>query len=678
MEQTSSASPRLRLGILGVVILSLFGALFARLWYLQVMATDRYQEVSQANRVRVVMDDAPRGRILDTTGRVLVDNRTSLVVTIDPAVVDSLDRAETDALYFALADELTTFGVPTKVSHLERRMSDAQYSRLQPIPVAVDVPPELQLVLAERSAQFPGVDVHRESVREYPHGTLAVHIVGYVGRISPDELEEQQGSTTGAPVSELVEAGNLDEVKPYQPDSTIGKTGVEALYEAELRGVPGVTRLEVDSEGRPVRVIDEQAPVPGNDLVLTVNLDIQQQAEVQLAAQLDSLRGSRTRDGRTRRTPAGSVVVEDPRDGGVLGMASYPTFDPAEFVNGISTERYEALTGGSDDQNPLTNRAVGGLYAPGSTFKLVTAYAGLTSGVIGPNDTINDPGYYQLPDCTGNGCEIQNAQRQPHGSVDLRKSLTVSSDTFYYRIGDLLWRGRSTYGDPIQDAAKQFGLGQPTGLGLQGEVSGIVPTPEQKRQRHEENPEAFPYGDWYTGDNVNLSIGQGDVLISPIQLANAYSTFANGGTRFQPRLARAVVVPGGDPAVPADVVKVLEPVVLGTVDIPPSVRAPIESGLAGVASQSGGTATSVFQGWDTDAWPIASKTGTAQVNDKADNALFVAYGPVGAPDIVAVALLEEAGFGSEAAAPVVRRVLGPFVGQPPDRSTPLADGEVAD
>ena len=657
MERMDDA-PGLRLSILGIVVISLFGALFARLWYLQVMATEDYQQVTQANSVRTITEEAPRGRILDAQGRVLVDNRTSLVVTVDTEAVAELDEADADELLLGLATELTDFGVPTKVSRIERRLTDPQYSPLQPIPVAVDVPEELGIYLAENADAFPGVAVRRETVRTYPHGTLAAHLLGYVGRISPPEFEAKMG-----PVDDPLE----DVAKPYQPDSNIGKGGVEQVYEDDLRGVPGITRVEIDAQGRVVREIDRQPPVPGNDVQLTIDLDVQRNAEAQLARQLEGLRGSTTRDGKTRKTPAGAAVVLDPRSGGVVAMASYPTYDPSEFVNGISQERFDRLTQVDPSENPLTDRALYGLYSPGSTFKLVTAHAGLVTGMIEGNSTRNDPGYYDIEGCEGGPevCQRQNAGRAANGSVDVPRSLTVSSDVYYYWLGDRFYRESATYGDGIQASARAFGFDEPTGIPLPGEAGGVIPDKAWKAELA-----AAIDGDptWYAGDNLNLAIGQGDVLVTPLQVADAYATFANGGTRYQPQVAARVLRPGADPADPTSVVRTIDPVVAGTLDLPPRVYDPILEGLAGVPVS--GTAASAFDGWDHDAFPLAGKTGTAEVGSetdvKADTALFAAFGPVGEPRYAVFVLLEEAGFGSDAAAPVVRRILEPLAGQAPE------------
>lgn len=667
----TSDSPRLRLGIVGIVVLSLFAALFARLWYLQVMDSERYEEVSQANRVRVVAEEAPRGRILDSQGRIIVDNRTSLVVTVDPNELGELDDPERDEVIRALAGELTSFGVPTKVDRVERRLVDPQYDPLQPIPVAIDVPEELEVFLAERAEQFPGIAVRRESVRTYPHGVAAAHILGYVGRVSQEEFEAEMGEDASG-----VAALASDHPKPYQPDSNVGKTGVEQAFEDELRGVPGVRRIEVDANGRPVRTIDDQAAEPGNDIQLTVDIELQQRAEAELASQLQTLRGG-------ARAPAGSVVLLDPRNGDVLAMASYPTFDPADFVNGISQERYDRLTGGDDAENPLINRAVAGQYAPGSTFKPITAHAALSKGMVDPNQWRNDPGTYHIVGCPddGPGCVLRNAGGQAHGSVNMARSLTVSSNVYYFELGDRFYRERAIHGDAIQESARQFGLGSPTGIDLPEETGGVVPDPEWKQELYDAMPEdqqALGDPTWYPGDSANIAAGQGDMLATPLQMARAYGVVANGGIVHEPRLVKRILAPGDDVDDP-EAGRAMQPDVVEEFEFQPQWRDPILEGLVGVA-QGDGTASAAFDGWDHQAWPVASKTGTAEVEARDDDfAVFGAFGPADAPEYVAFTVLEEAGFGGEAAAPMVRRIFEVLAGQEPlqpdEELPPEAQGE---
>ncbi len=644
-------SPRLRLSILGIVAFSLFAALFARLWFLQIMATDQGEVEAANNRLRVIQEEAPRGRILDAKGRVLVDNRTSLVVTIDPHGLKDLKKDQRDDMLLRLATELTKSGVPTKVTGIEKRLGDPQYSPLQPIPVAIDVPETLMVFLAERADDFPSVQVRRETVRHYPEGSLAAHVEGYVGRISSTELEARMGTKEEPKVNP----------KPYEPDSDVGKTGIERTFEDDLRGIPGEITVEVDSKGRVKNEVGHKHPVPGNDVQLTLDIDVQRVTEQNLANELEGVRGTYTRDGKLAQGKAGSSVVIDPHNGNVVAMASYPTYDPSEFVNGISTDRYNQLVGGEAADNPLINRAIGGLYAPGSTFKLVTAYAALTKGLITGSTGYQDNGVYNV----GNR-EFQNAGRFAHGWVPLPKAITVSSDVYFYWLGDRFWKERDKVGDGIQETARLFGYGQPTGVQLPGELGGVVPDPAWKKQFWQSLPadQQLKDGDkWYAGDNVNLAIGQGDLLATPIQVANAYATFVNHGVRHQTNLVLRVLKPGGDPSDPGAVVRSIDPIVASQFTMPDDDYTPLHTGLAGVTTDKDGTATEFFKGFDQTNFGVLGKTGTAEVKGKADTSIFVGVGPAQDPSYAAIAVLEQSGFGADAAGPVVRGVFGYVSGQ---------------
>jgi penicillin-binding protein 2 len=637
-------SPRLRLSILAIVVVSLFGALFARLWYLQVMAAPEYQVEAEANRVRLLVEEAPRGRILDVNGNVLVDNRTSLVVTVNRQDLNGLTDDERAALLLRLSQTLTAYGTPTKVTTIERRLDDPRYDQLQPVPIAIDVSEELFLYLSERADEFPSMEIRREPVRSYPNGTLAAHLLGYVGPISDAEYEERRGD---------------DEPKPYQPDSQIGKGGVEATFEDELRGVPGQRLVEVDAKNRPVRTVSYTPPEPGNDLQLTIDLDIQRSTETALAEQLMATRAkTSTQSGRRDPAPAGAAVILDPRNGNVLALASYPSFDPDDFVNGISFDRYAQLADAPD--TPLLDRTIQGLYAPGSTFKPFTAVAAMSRGLIGPNDFYEDRGVYRM--ATGT---FSNAGSTRHGSVNVEKSLRVSSNVFYAWLGDRFHRERAIVGDGVQDTARAFGLGAPTGIELPAERPGVVPDAAYKLQLWESLPPDArgETGEWFPGDNVNTAVGQGDLLVSPLQLATAYGTIANGGTVYQPNIVAKVLHHGGDVNDPEAVIRVIEPHVNNQIDLPPHIRDPIVRGLVGVTNETGGTAVSTFRGFEQTFFRVAGKTGTAEVRGRDDTSVFTAFAPAEAPRFVAVAFLEESGFGGQAAAPAVRRILEPLAGQ---------------
>ena len=658
-------SPRLRLSIIAVVVISLFGALFARMWYLQVMVATRYQIQATADRVRTVQIEAPRGLIYDDRHRLLVGNRTSLVVTMDPVALSRLTQKETDDLELRVATELTDAGVPTKVKQIQQDLIDKNVNHLQPIPIAIDVPDDVELYFAERAGEYPGVAVQRESVRRYPYGSLAANVLGYVARISDTELKQKQGGPT--PTRKVA--------KPYQADSEIGKTGIEAAYEDELRGTPGIERIEVDAQNNPVRVLSETPPIPGDDIQLTLDIDAQRSAETALAQEL-AIRKGKTEGGNVLAAPAGSVVALNPNTGGVIAMATYPTYNPADFVNGISSAEYAQLTENGDTNNPLINRATQGQYAPGSTFKLVTAISALQHGLITSNTWYDDTGGFTTPGCTGvaAGCFKRNSGGEVLGEVNLPLAITKSSDAYFYRLGYLFYSNSNIYGpSALHDTAVSLGLARPTGIPIGNESIGFIPDHATELQRHREAPKAFN-GQWYPGDSENAAIGQGDVLVTPLQLANAYNTFANHGTLYEPQVVEKILKPGGNPNRPADVVLAVRPVVRGRVSLPPDVYDPILQGLQGVVGQPGGTATAAFAGFDLTHWPLAGKTGTAQVYGKGDTSLFASFGPVGAPRYTVVAVLEESGFGADAAAPVVRHVWETVTGQHPTHVTDQQTG----
>ena len=646
----TSDSPHLRMGVLGVVAISLFAALFSRLWFLQVMSAPTFAVAAQENRERVVPIAPVRGRILDREGRVLADNRNSNVVTVDREAV--ADETERRVLFARVAKVL---GVT--VADLEARFNDRRYSPLLPVPLAEDVPEAIVVHIAERGDLFPGVEAKEVAVRVYPYGSRAAHVIGYIGALSDTEFESL-------------------EAQGYSLEDQLGKDGVEKIFEKDLRGTPGSITLEVDSQGRVLRELSRTDAISGRDLQLTLDLRVQALAEDTLAQALLTARTRTPEDNPNHfAAPAGSVVVLDPNDGSIVAMASYPTFDPREFIGGIATDRYAALLDPANNF-PLTNRAIAGQYAPGSTFKVITATAGLAAGVVSSGTQFLDSGSYTVPDCTGERCTFSNAGGHQNGWVTLPTALAASSDVYFYSIGADLWRFRDRYDLAIQDTATNYGFGAETGVALPGEQGGRVPTPEQKQAAHDENPTAFPFGQWFTGDNVNLAVGQGEMLATPLQLANAYAAFSNGGTVFSPNIAMRIAEPssldGGLPKIDRQI----GPRVLRTIGLSSNVRDPILAGLIGAVRSSDGTASPVFAGFPLEQYQIAGKTGTAQTAGKEaefDTSLFVGFGPVGAPRYVVAAVLEQSGFGADAAAPVVRRIfesLGGFAPLPDVQDAP--------
>ena len=641
-------SRMLRLSILGVIGLALLTTLVVRLWYLQVVASEEYVGLAVGNVIRTVPEPAPRGRIFDVRGRELVGNRTVNVVTMDAFVLrDQISRTQRGRLSLELARQLSRSGVLTKSLQIEESMTDPSYGPLDRIPLAVGVSDEIKVFLAERNEEFPGVEVVQRTQRVYPYGDLAAHILGYIDTITAEELEARENHP-----------------KRYSTLDEIGKSGVELAFEDILRGSPGWREIEVDNVGNVVRERGYRPPRPGTDVVLTLDADLQGVVEEEL---LRGLLEARERQDTsvedsfvTFPAPAGAVVVLDPGNGDVLAMASYPSYDPRVFIGGVSEDEFAAYLHPASHA-PLNNRAIQGVYAPGSTMKPLTAYAALSTGLIGPEgflgvtQTTPDPGFHVLDDCIGE-CEFENPRRAPNGDVDLRMAITVSSDVYFYKLAEQFSRRSGYDEDQIQETARAFGFGRTTGIALPFEHAGIVPDAEIRRARHEDNPVAFPDPLWRTGDTINISIGQGDLGVTPLQLANAFTPFANGGQRYLPNVAVATVDP-----ISGEVVNRILPRQGSRIYLPQDLLAPIMDGMRGAATLRTdlriGTAYAAFEGFPHDRWPIAGKTGTAEVLGKADSAVFVGLGPLPQPRYVVAVLLEESGFGGDAAAPVTRRIL---------------------
>ena len=636
----SPESLRLRLSFLALLALLAFGVLAARLWYLQVMSSEEFEDIAVANTIRVLYEPAPRGRIFDRSGNVLVDNRESLVVTVDRFTFDTeFDDDGQEALVLRLATEISRAGRLTKVFEINEALDDPRFGPLDSVPVADDVTENFEIILAERADEFPGVSTDLRSVRTYPYGDLAAHILGYVSLLSEEQFE-------------LV----ADDPKTYRRNDEIGQTGIEAAFESVLRGVPGFTRLEVDNVGDPVQVIEQVDPVAGADVHLTLDIDIQALAEQELLSGLAEARQQERDDPEDLpfKAPGGAMVVLDPNGAGVLAMASFPTYSPSEFVSGFSEDRWAELQDPNNHQ-PLHNRALAGIYPPGSTFKLFTAYAALNGGVIGPRGVLDtrtlyeDAGVYVVPSCEEESiasCTFKNAEEAIYGPVDLVRAITVSSDVYFYYLGDTMDRADRFDREGIQRAALLFGFGAQTGIALPGEGVGRVPSPTAAEAAGEP---------WRTGDSIVLAIGQGVLGATPLQLANGYAAFANGGTLYAPKIVDRVENP-----VTGEVVQAFGDRTLTQVYLPESIRRPILDGLLGVTSEVDGTAYFAFAGFPHEEWSVAGKTGTAEVVGKADNSLFAAFGPNPDPEYVVVAIMEESGFGASVAAPAVRRVLEPI------------------
>ncbi len=679
----------LRLRIVGIVALCLLAALGARLWYLQVMQRDELRTRAETNIERIVYEEAPRGRIFDAKGRILVDNRLVYVVVVDRIeLAAALDQEEQQEMFLELARIVSRSGRLTKADDIASRLTRREYGPFDTVPVAFDIEPDLLVYLGERPDLFPGVSVEERTVRTYPYGTLAAHVLGYVGPITQSEYQAR-----------LAQADPDDpEAKTYQPGDEIGKSGVERIYEDQLRGIPGRRFFEVNAFDEIVLEHHDlsRAPVPGNDVHLTIDADVQNLTEIELRRALDKARDQPKPedqpDAPDFTASAGAAVALDPRNGSILAMASFPTYDPRDFVGGISQRLFDDLTA-PDNFSPILNRAIQGEYAPGSTFKLITSYAALEHGLIGTapgamigiDDFYTDTGTYRYPLCVDESdtC-IFNSPYCCERGVDLRDALTVSSDTYFYRLGgEGFFQRPSPADEGIQEVARTFGLGTATGIALPYERSGVVPDRDYYDRQFEQGVFARGGDEWFAGDTINLAIGQGNMLATPLQVANAYAIVASDGLLHQPNIATRITDRAGQ------TVTEFGPRLLKHMQLPRTLIEPILDGLNGVTAYNlpgrtadgslgeallRGTAYEAFNlpveggvDFPLAAWPVAGKTGTAEKRGKADTAWFVGFGPapwpergfVHTPEIVMAMVLEESGFGGDIAAPAVARVLLP-------------------
>ena len=685
-ESDRDDRPDFRLHVVGIVAVCLVAALLARLWYLQVLESEELRAAASDNILRFVHVEAPRGRIFDAEGRVLVDNRVVQVVVVDRRELEAAFDGESERLeaLHRLAAIVSRSGRLTKVGEIVERLESREFGPFDKVPVAIDIGSDLAVYLGEHAELVPGVSVAERTVRTYPYGDMAAHILGYVGPLTASEYQAQSAQVDPAQPG----------AKTYEPGDEIGKTGVERIFESELRGVPGRRVLEVNARNEVVRERYDlrREPRPGNDVHLTIDLDIQGLVERELRGALDAARSQSVPadyDGADFEAPAGAAVVVDPRDGSVLAMASFPTYDPRDFVSGISQRLFDELTA-AENYSPILNRAIQGLYAPGSTFKVVTGYAALTQGVIaddesallGVDDFYNDTGTYRYPFCVeeSDTCVFESPYCCERG-VDLRDAIVVSSDTYFYRLGgEGFFRRERPLDEGIQETARLFGLGAHTGVPLPHERSGVVPDRDYYDYQFSEGVFLRSGAQWYAGDTINLAIGQGNLLTTPLQMANLYAVVASEGRLHQPNIATMITDRSG--AVLAE----FGPRLVRQIDWSPEVVDPLMDGLNGVTAYSlpaqvgdgsplQGTAYAAFNlpgegGLDfpLSSWPVAGKTGTAEVRGKADFAWFAAFGPAPwpergydhTPEVAVAMVLEEAGFGGAVAAPAVARILHPI------------------
>jgi penicillin-binding protein 2 len=666
---------RSRLAVLGSVSLILIGLLTVRLWFLQTVDAQGIQERVREVRSRIVKLTPERGRITDVRGRIVADNQRILTITIDRLVIArDLPRQQ---MWDRLSGVLNM-----SVQELEDYFQSKRYDPLQPVPLKEDVAEDVGIFLRERSEDFPGVDVREDWRREYPYAPMASHIIGFLGAIKENEVSMYK---------------NLG----YDPNARVGQFGVEQTYEGALRGIPGFVKYEVDSLGNVLRELDRKEPVPGNDVQLSIDLDIQQFTEQALQTEISVRRRTEAAtvmlDGvpdpkypavTYYKAPAGSAVVLNHDTGAVVAMASYPNFDNRWFNSGISAEKFGQIFPVTDDpdQSILVNRAISGRYNLGSSFKPFVAYAALHSGQLarGTKYYLKDDGYYQLTSIPKERCQLNvkcifknatcgNGAPCRYGRVNVVDALAVSSDVFFYKIGEEIFSERGNR-PVLEEEVRQFGFGAPTEIDLPYEFVGTVPGKDLKKRLAAAGAITADEGrSYYVGDNVQFAIGQGLMSATPLQMAVAYSALANGGLVLRPKVVRATWTPGtpttksGRLNFAAGVLSkdLSDAFVTRDMNMPADIRDPIVEGLTRVINGPGvrsdiyhsTTGERLFKSYPKNVLPIAGKTGTAQGFGNLpwnDSSAFGAFSKNPEKPYTVYAYLEKSGYGSRAAAPVVK------------------------
>jgi len=590
---------RLKVGAIFIVLLAM--GLLARAFYLQIVQHEHYIQRAESNRISLVPVAPNRGLIVDRQGRILAENYSAYTLEITRAEMASLERT---LLELGQLIEVT----PGQLRRFRRLLSESH--EFETVPLKSKLTDEEVAILAANRYRLPGVEVKARLFRNYQAGPGMAHVVGFIGRINDSDLK------------------NLREDKReqnYKGSVHIGKTGLEQSYETLLHGRTGFDQMETDSSGRAVRMLSRIPPVPGKDLRLHLDLGLQAVAEHAFGDYL------------------GGLVALDPNTGGVLALVSKPGFDPNLFIDGIDPETWKSLNESPD--RPMVNRVLRGVYPPGSTIKPFLALAGLELGLRQPSDSFVDPGYYSLPNSRH---QFRDWKRGGHGVVDLRRSISQSCDVYYYKLAVDMGIDR------MHDSLAKFGFGEKTGIDLEGESSGLLPSRDWKQRRWKTA--------WYPGETVISGIGQGYHLTTPLQLAATTAMLANGGNRIQPRLVEAVRDP---------LTQIWQPQARAKqqgVRFNPSNLAVVREGMMDVM-RPGGTAAASAAG---AAYTIAGKTGTVQLvgikqgarydasrlaRKHRDHALFIAYAPVENPTIAIAVMVENGGSGSGTAAPIARAVL---------------------
>ncbi|MFC8090802.1 penicillin-binding protein 2 [Streptomyces sp. NPDC057301] len=651
---------QIRLVVIQILVLSLLGTLGGRLWYLQIREGDAYAKEASGNHVQQVVDPAVRGSILDARGVPLADNETRLVVS----------ASRTDLL--KMKDDGK--GVLTKLAGVlgmkpedvmgKVRLCDAETpqpcwngSPYQPIPITDEATPKQALQIRERAEDFPGITAEPQALRRYPSpgNSNTAQVLGYLSPVTDEELQEAQ-----------------DTDSPYLRSDQVGRSGLEREYDKQLRGKAGVTRYEVDNLGRVIGQAKADAAQPGANLVTSIDARVQRVAEYELNEAMKQARKEWDRNtNEPYKADSGAVVVMEAKTGRVVAMASNPSYDPNAWVGGISAKDYKQLTGKSSNY-PLLNRAIQGQSAPGSIFKVVPTAAAVNAGY-------SFDGPYECSSSYSIGGQVfKNFESKGYGPISLGRALEVSCDTVFYRLSHEEWKRdggtkpKKNAGDWFYKTAHQFGLGAETGIDLPNEVTGRIPDRQWKQDYWKANKDAWcKYGKkdgsyaekiayenclegnrLRAGDSVNYSIGQGDTLVTPIQMATIYSAISNGGTLYDPTVGKAVVSPDGK------TVEEIKPKSHGKLPISKQTLASMDDALAGVATR--GTAAWRFAqvGWPQDKIPMHAKTGTAEVYGKQTTSWFATY----TKDYSIVMTISQGGTGSGASGPAVRNIYDALYG----------------
>ena len=614
----------LRVGILGFLVLVVFAVLFLRLWALQVLSGDRYLVAAQENQIRTIRIEAPRGAILDRNGVPLVTNVPGTAVQLWPADMPKEGRYR---MVLRLA-KILRVPVPQITAAIEARKGDP----LTPIVLKTAVHEEQVAALKERKAEFPGVEIVQTYLRNYERRALAAQILGYVREIDQEELEAKK------------RAG----LSGYRAGDKVGKAGVEAAFDQYLRGVPGKAQIRVDSLGRPQSAFEPQlVPTPGADVRLTLDVRLQRATEQALVHGIET-----AIENENWYANGGAAVALDPRDGAVLAMASNPTYKPSVYVGRVDPKKLEDLAR-PEANTPLLNRAIAGLYPPGSTFKPLTAIAAMQEGILSP---------YQLIQCSPYRTFGRDEQRFNNWNPNVNEPMTLptalarSCNTYFYEIGDRFFHLPKERGQPLQKWAEALGLGKPTGFDLGGEAAGLIPTIAWKQKHFRTEVDRI----WSTGDSIQLAIGQKDLLVTPLQMARFYALLQNKGSLVTPHVV-SDVERAGDGERPPVVERRFPPVPPKQVPVSSEALTAVDEGLRAATSLAYGTSVGVFGSFPV---PIAGKTGTAEKwssehNRMLDQSWWCGYGPEWGDKspIALCVVIENGGFGGEAAAPAALKIL---------------------